>query len=62
MMCTQDRHQMFKADRGLYESMTVFLGWQEDIDDEPFEIRCCRDCGSSLSDGTRATRTVTRAA
>lgn len=51
--CTDTRHEIIKKNRTVFLAVTTFVGWQEDIDEEPFELRNCMLCGSTLADGTR---------
>lgn len=50
--CPTSFHDAMKSPRLLYEAVTQFRGWQEQVDDAPLELRTCRICGSTLSDGT----------
>jgi hypothetical protein len=52
-VCTHESHQTLRSNRAAYVSATVPNGWQEDYDGSHFEMRLCRRCKSSLSDGTR---------
>jgi hypothetical protein len=51
--CSHEYHAELKRDRGRFVTATVFRGWQEDRDLPAFELRNCKRCQSSLSDGTR---------
>lgn len=51
--CSQDSHASIRANRAKFVAATVFRGWQQDVDGSYFEMRNCKGCKSSLSDGTR---------
>ena len=50
-MCTIERHEWLKSNRGRYEAATRLRGWQKRVDGKELELRNCV-CGSTLSDGT----------
>lgn len=55
--CTMESHDELRKDRDAYEEATEPMGWQELIHKgQPsllLELRRCKTCRSSLSDGTR---------
>lgn len=50
--CTTDSHAVLRSNREVFVKGTVFAGWQPDADGGCFELRRCKGCGSTLSDGT----------
>lgn len=50
--CPAEVHNVWKTDRAVFIAKTTFLGWQEQADGLPFELRGCNACHSTLSDGT----------
>lgn len=51
--CTNESHAILRSFRATFVQATIFAGWQEDEKGSYFELRRCRGCGSTLSDGTR---------
>lgn len=47
-------HDALIRDRAAFEAASTFRGWQEDPGEAPLELRNCRRCNSTISDGTRA--------
>lgn len=52
-MCTRESHEDLKRVRRTFVAATTFQGWQEDPGNQPYELRLCRGCHSTICDGTR---------
>lgn len=51
--CTAASHTILRSFRASFVAATIFAGWQMDTEGGHFELRRCKTCGSTLSDGTR---------
>lgn len=60
--CPTEVHEAMKGDRQTYVAKTYSIGWQARRNGWEYEVRNCRACHSTLSDGTERPRALKEAA